>query len=495
MDFLSQLTITLTLTFYLALFNYIIFRPGSAIYRFFYNQVKHNLNKTRGFYLIHGFHIFLYLCYLLRFLYIIFKMSKQGDQEILLTKYNFFFNFLRAMSTGKDYFYVLIFIMFFIFVLLIEPNLYFSRIDTITWLKYDDLVVKELRHLPALSDQGGQQDLLHSSTPAEFNFDRTLFAQSRLPHFATLSVDNRVKFIRALHILDKACAGQVVLFDIFCTVFIAYYYLEHCSSYPLWFQPVLCLDLFLFAYILMRMILLGSTLLLCSNTCSFLYISHITEANEALSKLYDQLFHNRGDFFLSKSLSSSPRNSRSPTLSRRSPSPSKSPTNFGSSSSKLLTTLHYFLVEHTKMAVVVRTVGSELWSRVLLICLAVHVPSNVYLLYRLLQAKSFIGSSQITLSLTFLLLQVVILSASILPLAQSSTVFHRSSKLLAGIQLAIEPAHLRYKLKTGELYERLNSEDRYGLTVGSTGTITYPYLFQIVLLYIAFIFKLFDSLS
>lgn len=232
----------------------------------------------------------------------------------------------------------------------------------------------------------------------------------------------------------------------------------------------------------MRMILLGSTLLLCSNTCSFLYISHITEANEALSKLYDQLFHNKGGSFLSKSLSSlspsSPQN-RSPTLSGSPPSPSRSPKNSFNSSSKLLTTLHYFLVEHTKMAVVVRTVGSELWSRVLLICLAVHVPSNVYLLYRLLQAKSFIGSSQITLSLTFLLLQVVILSASILPLAQSSAVFHRSSKLLAGIQLAIEPAHLRYKLKTGELYERLNSEDRYGLTVGSTGTITYPYLFQV----------------
>ena len=226
MDFLSQLTVTLTLTFYLALFNYIIFRPGSAIYRFFYNQVKHNLNKTRGFYLIHGFHIFLYLCYLLRFLYIIFKMSKQGDQEISLTQYNFFFNFLRAMSTGKDYFYVLIFIMFFIFVLLIEPNLYFSRIDTITWLKYDDLVVKNCdiyqrclikvatrsvrRKRPNTSHS--DQSLLHSSTPAEFNFDRTLFAQSRLPHFATLSVDNRVKFIRALHILDKACAGQVVLF-------------------------------------------------------------------------------------------------------------------------------------------------------------------------------------------------------------------------------------------------------------------------------------------
>lgn len=196
----------------------------------------------------------------------------------------------------------------------------------------------------------------------------------------------------------------------------------------------------------MRMIILGSTLLLCSNTCSFLYINHITEANQMIEKLAQSL---------KKGGTSSTRISKTE-----------------------ISKLQYFIVEHTKMVVVMRTVGKELWSRVLLICFAVHVPSNVYLLYRLLQAHSFIGT-QIAISLTFLMLQFVILSASILPLATSSTVFHRSSKVLTRVQLGIGASFLNYKLKLNEFYERVNSEDRYGLTVGATGTITYSYLFQV----------------
>lgn len=224
MDFLINITAAINITFYLFLFNYIIFRPGSAIYCFFYRQVEHNMAKDRRvFYPIHCFHIFLYTVYLFRFLYIIYEMSRPHGQKHM-TKYNFFFNFFKSISTEKDYFYVLIFIMFFIFVLLIEPNIFFSRTDTITWLKYDDLVVKNCDIYQKCLKQKNKKSIhkkkqsfsgKHKSSNVEFNFDQTLFEQTKLPYFPTFSVDNRIKFIRILHILDKGCAIQVLSFSKF----------------------------------------------------------------------------------------------------------------------------------------------------------------------------------------------------------------------------------------------------------------------------------------
>ena len=92
-----------------------------------------------------------------------------------------------------------------------------------------------------------------------------------------------------------------------------------------------------------------------------------------------------------------------------------------------------------------------------------------------------------------LLIQISILTASILPLAHSSKVLHQSATLLPKIQQRIPAKFLHYKLKYSELYERINNDTHpYGITIGPTRTITYEMVFEIFLFYIAFTFKVLD---
>lgn len=252
------------------------------------------------------------------------------------------------------------------------------------------------------------------------------------------------------------------------------------GPFPFWVHHVFfAVDLLAFFLTLRHFLLVSFTLLLCADTCAFLYISHLREINRIVEKL------NR---ILKQSKTSK------------------------NSSSSYLAQLQYFMCEHTRLCVVIRQVNAQTWSAVMAFSMGGHMPSNVYLLYRLLlpppppppptsvelldqnsSSYSFFLSGQYGVTLFLLILQASILLACLLPLAVASADFHRSAAYLFRTQL--RTSRVLVKLKLAKLYERVASKGyKYGITVGATGTVTYHALFEGLFLYVAFTFKLFELL-
>lgn len=235
---------------------------------------------------------------------------------------------------------------------------------------------------------------------------------------------------------------------------LCYYSYQIYDLFSIWTQPIICFDGFLFSYNIIRLATIGLLLLCCANFCSLLYVGHISECNRILSEL---------------AVNVTKKFNWTHTIK-----------------------LNFFLQEHVRISTLVKTVNRELWAKVLFISLSVHLPVNVYLVHRLREAKHIFGVEALV-SWTILLIQIVIVTASILPLAHSSKVLHQSARVLPKIQQLIPVKFLHYKLKYCELYERINTDtQQYGITIGPTKPITYTMAAEIALLYVAFVFKVLD---
>lgn len=234
-------------------------------------------------------------------------------------------------------------------------------------------------------------------------------------------------------------------------------------------QPIIAFDCFLFLYVILRLVTIGLLLGCCANICALLYTGHIGECNKTLEKMQDS----KSAKFKGHQL------------------------NWTVTSTRLAT----FLREHTRIVTIVLTVNRELWANVVLFSLALHLPVNVYLVYRLnvgvlrgisISAKPEVDN--VLFSCALLLIQLTILAVDLLPLARASEALHDAATVLPLIQHQI-PAPLLYsKLKCSELYERIHCDThKYGITVGPTRkTITYQMLAEIGLFYVAFLFKMLD---
>ena len=186
----------------------------------------------------------------------------------------------------------------------------------------------------------------------------------------------------------------------------------------------------------------------CNQACVLLYITHL---NEATARLKQLLQHYR----------------KSQKLLKK------------TKSHYTQYCLCYFLQEHTKMVVVVNTVNVELWGGILWYTVLLNVPTNVYLLYRFLHLYNHPGIQQMII-LFILIVQFGMIFIALLALASASKAFHKAKAFLPAVQLSLaEDRYLLYKLKYMELFERVNSEKKYGNTIGSMATVTYSVAFEV----------------
>lgn len=236
-------------------------------------------------------------------------------------------------------------------------------------------------------------------------------------------------------------------------------------------QPIIAFDIFLFLYVILRLVTIGLLLGCCANICALLYTGHIGECNRSLEKITQNLKSSKlnGQYQINWTVTS--------------------------------TRLATFLREHTRIVTIVLRVNRELWANVLLFSLALHLPVNVYLVYRLdvgvlgiRFATDAPEVEKILFSCVLLLIQLTILAVGILPLARASKTLHDAARQLPLIQHRIPALLLYSKLKYSELYERVHCDtQKYGITVGPTRkTITYQMLAEIGLFYVAFLFKMLD---
>ena len=191
---------------------FILFRSNSIFHKFFYRQIKHILSKDSNpnYKLIHSINIAFYLFYIIRFLYIIrfMMLSKSIPTENL----DFFIHFFNQFSQGKDYFYIVTFIMLFLFNLLLEPLVYFTPINTITWKKYHNLNVVNFELYERYSEnyfefnkQFLSKRMISILTLKSAEINCMILSISKLAYFPTISTELRVTFIKATIIMNKIC--------------------------------------------------------------------------------------------------------------------------------------------------------------------------------------------------------------------------------------------------------------------------------------------------
>ena len=228
-----------------------------------------------------------------------------------------------------------------------------------------------------------------------------------------------------------------------CQIYLAH--LLFCQIYNtpffrvLWFYPFIVLDLLIFSHLLVHLVALSLLMVWCATICSLLYICHLGgTVNRLIVSIH------RRTFFAYRVES---------IVSRR---------------------LWFILVEHTSTAIKLLTVNRELWSSIVYLTVLVHVPSNAYLQFRLWAHSSALSGAQQTVTRAILANQFFFVLAAFLLLSKASAAFHRCARYLPALQCSvISKEEVRLKLKYMQLYERVNSEEKYGITIGPTSTITY----------------------
>ena len=129
--------------------------------KFVYNEVckiiyKRNDFKTR---IIHITEIFCYFQYVIRYLIVLHQIAMNENYEP--SHYEFFHHFFRYISNDKDVLFILTFIMLFIYCILMEYCIYFTPANTVTWLMYEDWIIKTM-------------DAYHQSEKLNESFGNTL---------------------------------------------------------------------------------------------------------------------------------------------------------------------------------------------------------------------------------------------------------------------------------------------------------------------------------
>lgn len=210
-------------------------------------------------------------------------------------------------------------------------------------------------------------------------------------------------------------------------------------TFPLWLYPVGGFDLLLLTYLLANMVGLSLLLVWCAVVSSVLYIRHLggTMNRYLVGIIRKAIFAYRVDSIVSRRL-------------------------------------WFILVEHTGITIKLLTLNRELWSSVVYLTVLVHVPCNAYLQFRLWAHSVVFSGRQQIVTLIILANQLFFILSAFLLLSKSSAAFHRCARHLPALQCSvISKTEVLLKLKYMQLYERVNSDQKYGITMGPTSTITY----------------------
>lgn len=133
--------------------------------------------------------------------------------------------------------------------------------------------------------------------------------------------------------------------------------------------------------------------------------------------------------------------------------------------------LTYFLVEQNKIVVDIMRSNREVWSRVLFAFFLTNIPGNIYICTRL--AIDSLARLEKSILWFALMAQVMAAVMVLFPLASYLKTIHDSAKCLVSVQYHIGSDMLWYKLKIDDLFKRLTSGPKYGVTIGPMHPFSY----------------------
>lgn len=143
-SFYSKVTILLY-------FNFNCFKMLTSFYKswvesnchIYQNLIKNNVEHHHDFnhQFLHRSNLYLFIAYLFRFYYLLIS-TIINPHPLKLSRYDFFEHMFQYFSTDKDYFFGVTFIMLTLNGLLLEHDLFFHKVDTLSWkLLYDRIVL------------------------------------------------------------------------------------------------------------------------------------------------------------------------------------------------------------------------------------------------------------------------------------------------------------------------------------------------------------------
>lgn len=161
----------------------------------------------------------------------------------------------------------------------------------------------------------------------------------------------------------------------------------------------------------------------------------------------------------------------------------------------------FFSRENTRAFVYLTTANNELWSWLTMTVFASQLPSNIYTIYRSLNFHDSMAWNQTVQTWFIMVCQFGMILFALLFIARNAKSMQDGHSTLASIQCRLQVGGAKcnhtvwLKLKAMQLYERLNSNTAMGISIGPFECITYSMVFEIVLIYFAYIFFLFDFLN
>lgn len=178
----------------------------------FYNLVQTNTEHHYDFnhQFLHKSELYLFFAYLFRFCYLLFLIILK-PHRLVLSQYDFFEHMFNYFSTDKDYFFGVTFIMLTFNGLLLEHDLYFQKVDTLSWKVLYDRCVFDLQIYQKSFKSVEMQAKLYSCklkqitqlpAPAYFNL---------LPKFCFqkyIDLKTKLELYRNLELIDTKKFGQ-----------------------------------------------------------------------------------------------------------------------------------------------------------------------------------------------------------------------------------------------------------------------------------------------
>lgn len=203
---------------------------------------------------------------------------------------------------------------------------------------------------------------------------------------------------------------------------------------PLWLTPFMFLDLFVIVYFLWLFIKISNTTSFCNIMVGLVYNLYIGQIHEMLK----QILYRRGA-------------SRIGAID--------------------IFKLRFILHEHSRVCVYLLQCD-QLWNQFLLAFVPIQMLTMIALASHLMLDS--IPDDKFSFYLIVFLLYVFGLLLILTLLSLVSAVLHKAAKHLSSIQILLPRTNISLKLKYLNFFERLTSQTKYGMKIGSISTITFP---------------------
>ena len=108
------------------------------------NEIIYQNSKRWRYQALHQFEMVMYLIFTGRCVFFYFVQTNSSITIIFFLKEDLVYQFLNSFTIANDNLFVFIFIMLFIYAFLMECRIYFGPYNNLSWLKYDNLVLKNM---------------------------------------------------------------------------------------------------------------------------------------------------------------------------------------------------------------------------------------------------------------------------------------------------------------------------------------------------------------